>query len=188
METKIIEELDRRIYYSKDPLLLEGFVSNLLLLVKEKDAGWIPLSFDWEYSLWTTIGKRGGLVEAGELVFASAPDSNVIENYIKTYRDAIDTAVPRENILNEFDIELTVTFKSNTNDHKKITLFDKSRLEKYQGIINEYAFEKQYDGSYKKKLDLKSLILLDEIGAKEEDDEFYSIKVNYFESIKSIER
>ena len=79
-----------------------------LMLITERKKGEenIIAKKNWEYSLWSKIGERGGLAEAGELLVENGfEDINIkIENYIDMYKDEIKNAKSIEQIFDDYKI------------------------------------------------------------------------------------
>lgn len=114
-----IVELERIIYglgkgeYSSE--------ESLILLVKEQEGDavrWKPVAKGWEYNLWHSIGERGGLAEAEELLVVQGGQAETmkIEDYVALYQKELNQAVPSDKALERFNIELKASLKKSCDD------------------------------------------------------------------------
>mgnify|MGYP000976205149 CR=1 FL=1 len=140
-----IIELDRLIYkFGEDR-------ETKIMLIKELVNGeeiWKLTGKCWEYSLWHTIGERGGLAEAGELVFLEeGKEKNIkIEEYVKIYRDAfLNNQIPVEEIFDKFEIKAVAWIDKSIDDKEKPYAYKKITEDFELKQVKEDEFKIYYE-------------------------------------------
>lgn len=130
----IVYELPKHESYSENDkmLLIKDTVGN--------EPKWYLASRGWEYSLWYTICKRGGLAEAQELTVLINNKETVmsIEEYVKRYRKLIAAAKPSNEIFDKFNVAAKAWHnKSIQHDYYKEKIPNKYMKEHKMDIVKE---------------------------------------------------
>lgn len=121
---------------------------NLFLLVKEQEGEviqWKPIAKGWEYSLWHSIGERGGLAEAEELLVMQEDKvaTMKIEDYVALYQKELTRPTPAEQALERFSIELRATMKKSCeNKYAKKAIHEDYNMELTDEDEGSYYYKK----------------------------------------------
>ena len=136
-------ELERMVFsFAED---MEDRHEDKLMIVKEQEGDnvqWRPLAKGWEYNLWYSIGERGGLAEAEEIVVLEEGEVKAvkIEDYISIYQQALKNTMPISKALELFTITLNASRKKECSDNYVVSMLE----EKYQMTKTHEDSEQYY--------------------------------------------
>lgn len=123
---EIIDQLEQVVYQYREE---KDWEDNFLWLVKERQGDtirFVPLCKGWLYTLYSEIGTRGGLAEAGELLVGGEKVS--IEQYIDLSRAAIAAAQPIKTLFERFSVTARAWKKADAKDWIVKTIEQDMRL------------------------------------------------------------
>ena len=167
-------ELEQVCYYSMNK---ENRDEDKLLLVKEQsDEGvkWIPLAKGWEYQLWHSIGERGGMAEAEEILLLQEGkvQNCTIEEYVRRFRRTLENSVSAANIFERFTIKV--------NAWRDIEGCDEFYIKKLEKDYKLPVFKEENSRIFYEK-DITSLEELKELPIRWEDKK-YGLQMEFIEN------
>lgn len=153
-------EINREVYSFE----LENRHVNKFLIIEEELDGITQLKVlkGWEYTMWSHIGKRGGMCEVEELLIREDNhDISVsIEDYIKIYRNTFKNEILIEKIFENYDIKAVA---------KRSKIFDED---------NEFYIKKYIDGHMDKITERDVLVFYEKKVEKIEELELFPVEIN----------